>query len=347
VLSFRVGPFPVTVYPWFFISAVLLGGGLGFGWKMLVWIFVVFVSVLVHELGHAVVGKLYGGRPEIRLEAFGGVTYSQLRQRPGPGKQFILSLAGPVAGLVLGAVCWGLVRAMPPAPGSVAAVAMSQFISVSVIWAAFNLVPMLPLDGGQMMLAVLEFVRRKPSARLAAWISVAVAVALAGAVLRWWGADIFVLAWCALFAFQNIARARAGSGIERPPPPAETDSLEQAEVERATQEARAAVSRRDFNAALAAAERLESAGGPYCQAAGLRLRAGVELSRGDNEAAALLAGQSFSLFQTPDAAVVAARANLRAGREERARNWLRRALEAGAPQAALQADPELGLLGIK
>src|SRR5690349_11457295 len=114
VLSFKVGPFPVTGYPWFFISAVLLGGGIGFGWQLLVWVFVVFVSVLAHELGHALVGKLYGGKPEIRLEAFGGVTYSQLPGRPSPAKQFILSLAGPVAGLALGAICWGLVRAAPP-----------------------------------------------------------------------------------------------------------------------------------------------------------------------------------------------------------------------------------------
>jgi Zn-dependent protease len=347
VLSFRVGPFPVTVYPWFFISAVLLGGGLGFGWRMLVWIFVVFVSVLVHELGHAVVGKLYGGRPEIRLEAFGGVTYPQFQTRPTPGKQFVLSVSGPLAGLALGALCLVLVNLVPPAPASPAAFTMQRFIEVSVTWAAFNLVPMLPLDGGQMMLATIEWVRKKPSIAVASWISVAVSVAVAAAVFLFLGLQPFILLFCGLFAFQNIARARAARGIERPPPGQETESLEQAEVERATQEARAAVSRGDFNAALAAAERLESAGGPYGQAAGLRLRAGVELSRGDNEAAALLAGQSFSLFQTPDAAVVAARANLRAGREERARNWLRRALEAGAPQAALQADPELGLLGIK
>jgi hypothetical protein len=95
------------------------------------------------------------------------------------------------------------------------------------------------------------------------------------------------------------------------------------------------------DAALAAAQKLEEGDGAYRAAAGLRLRAGIELARGDNETAALMAGQSFSIFQTPDAAVVAARANLRAGREERARNWVRRALETGASPAALRADPEL------
>jgi Zn-dependent protease len=341
VLRFRVGPFPVSVYPWFFISAVLLGGSLGFGWKMLAWIFVVFVSVLAHELGHALLGRLYGGRPEIRLEAFGGVTYPQLRERPGPGKQFILSLAGPVAGLILGVICWMLVRALPPAPGSPTAFAMSQFILVSVVWAAFNLVPMLPLDGGQMMLAVLEWLRKKPSLALASWISVAVSVGLAAAVLRFWGAAIFVLAWSALCAFQNIARARAAGGIARPPPGAGIDASEQADVERATEEARSELLRRDVAAAISAAEKLETAGGEYRLAAALRLRAGNELTRGDNEAAALLAGQSFSILQTPDAAVVAARANLRAGREERARNWVRRALETGASVSAVREDPEL------
>jgi hypothetical protein len=89
---------------------------------------------------------------------------------------------------------------------------------------------------------------------------------------------------------------------------------------------------------------LEAAGGPLRQAAGLRLRAGIELARGDNEAAALLAGQSFSIVQNAESAVVAARANLRAGQKERALNWLRRAVEAGAPAAAIRADPELSVL---
>jgi Zn-dependent protease len=347
VLKFKVGPFPVQVYPWFFISAVLLGSasGYGFDWTMLVWIAVVFISVLVHELGHAVVGRALGGRPEIRLEAFGGVTYPQLRQRPGPGRQFILSLAGPVAGLLLGAACYGLVRAAPPAPGSPVAWTMGQFIWVSAVWAIFNLLPILPLDGGQMMLAVVEAVRRKPSVALASWISVAVAIGVAVFRVLRFGPDIYFIAWCGFFAFQNFARARAAAAAR---PGAASgpgvDPSEQADVDQANDEVRIAVREGDLARAQAAIERLEAGGGDYRQAAALRLRAGIELSRGDNEAAALFAGQSFSLLQTPDAAVVAARANLRSGQQERARNWLRRAIEAGAPPAAVREDPELGIL---
>jgi stage IV sporulation protein FB len=346
VLRFKIGPFPVTVYSWFFLSAILLGAHNGFGWRMLAWILVVFVSVLVHELGHAIVGRLYGGRPEIRLEAFGGVTFPQLPSRAGPARQFILSFAGPVAGLLLGAAAWGLANALPPERGSVSAWLIGQVLAVSVIWAAFNLLPILPLDGGNMMLAFIEGVRRKPSVAVASWISVVVALGVAGLLTWALGPDPFILLWLGLFAFQNLQRARAAAvqaevpqGVAAAP---REDALERADLKVAMDDARDAILRKDFDAALAAANRLESAGGPYRQAGALRLRAGIELARGDNESAAMFAGQSFSIWQNADAAVVAARANLRAGAEDRARNWLRRALEAGAAPAAVKADPELG-----
>lgn len=344
MLSFRVGPFPIRIYPWFFLSAVMLGGNFGFGWKMGAWIFVVFLSVLVHEMGHALVGRAYGGHPEIHLQAFGGVTFPQFQRPPGPGRQFILSVAGPVFGLFLGATAWTLVHFFPPAPGSPTDWTMRQFMWVSVVWAFFNLLPILPLDGGQMLLAALEGLRKKPSVALASWISVALSVAVAAVATFTLGADPFLLLFLGLFAYQNVMRARAARGLPPGGAASAADALERADVDQITEETRSALQSRDFDAALLAAARLERAGSPFRQAAALRLRAGVELARGDNESAALFAGQSFSLWPTPDAAVVAARANLRAGQKERARNWLRRALEAGAPPGAVQNDPELGVL---
>jgi Zn-dependent protease len=344
VLRFKLGPFPVSVYPWFFLSAVLLGPGLDSGWQILAWVLVVFVSVLGHELGHAVVGKIYGGRPEIRLEAFGGVTFPQLHSRPGPAKQFVLSFAGPIAGLLVGAVAVGLARVFPPHASSITAWVLESVVDVSVIWTVFNLLPILPLDGGQMMLAVIEGVRRKPSVALASWISLVVVLVVAAVLTLLYGPKPLTLVWLALFAFQNFQRARAAA-VQGGSPPQEAspqaDPVETADVAAAMEDARTALQRRDFESALAASRRLEGTGGPFRQAAALRLRAGIELARGDNESAAMLAGQSYSIWQTPDAAVVAARANLRAGAEDRARNWLKRALEAGAPAAAVRADPEL------
>jgi Zn-dependent protease len=347
VLRFKVGPFPVLVFPWFFLSAILLGAGYGFGWRMAAWIFVVFVSVLVHELGHAVVGRVFGGQPEIRLEAFGGVTFPQFRIRPTPSRQFVLSFAGPVAGLLLGALAYALVRALPPERGSISAWIMGQFVWVSIVWAAFNLLPILPLDGGNMLLAFVEGVRRRPSLALVSWISVAMSLAVAGAVTYLYGPDPFALLWLGLFALQNFQRARAAVSLQQQAPggiPRQEEPAERADVAAATEDARDALERRDYASALASTARLEGGGGPFRQAAALRLRAGIELARGDNESAAMFAGQSYTIWQSADAAVVAARANLRAGAEDRARNWLRRALEAGAPAAAVRADPELAAI---
>jgi Zn-dependent protease len=347
VLRFKVGPFPVLVFPWFFLSAILLGAGYGFGWRMAAWIFVVFVSVLGHELGHAVIGRLYGGSPEIRLEAFGGVTYPRVPTRLGPGRQFVLSFAGPVAGLLIGAAAYGLEVFLPPAPGSISAWMIEATIDVSRIWAVFNLLPILPLDGGQMMLAVIQGVRRRPSEALASWISLVVVVIVGGAMTLRYGLQPLALLWLGLFALQNFQRARAAaSGQDKVTGGAmrHEDQAERADVAAATEDARDALERRDYASALASAARLEGGGGPFRQAAALRLRAGIELARGDNESAAMFAGQSYTIWQSADAAVVAARANLRAGAEDRARNWLRRALEAGAPPAAVRADPELAAI---
>ena len=256
MLRFKVGPFPVSVYPWFFLSAILLGAGYGFGWRMAAWIFVVFVSVLVHELGHAVVGRVFGGRPEIRLEAFGGVTFPQFRSPPRPGRQFVLSFAGPVAGLLLGLLAYGIVRVLPPERGSVSAFLMAQFVWVSIVWAAFNLLPILPLDGGNMMLAFIEGVRRKPSVALASWISLVMALVVAGAVTLAFGPDPFALLWLGLFALQNFQRARAAAAHERaavaPAAVAEEDAVERGDVAAAMEDARSALQRRDFDSAIAA-----------------------------------------------------------------------------------------------
>jgi Zn-dependent protease len=346
MFHFRLGSFPVTVSLAFFLVALLIkGGGFGdLGWQAAVWVLVVFISVLVHELGHAVVARAFGGKPEIRLEAFGGVTFPQFPKRPTPGRQFLLSVAGPVAGLLLGAAAWALGTLSPPDRGSPSALLISYFVTTSVVWAIFNLLPILPLDGGQMMLAVLEGVRKKPSVTLASWLSVVACAVVAVAVWQLLGFQIWILLWIGLFAWQNLVRARTTGPGPQQQQAAPIDPVAELEVNRAGNEAREAVVNGDFEKALDAATRLENGGGPYRQAAGLRLRAGIELARRDNETAAMLAGQSYSIFPSAEAAVVAARANLRASEQERARNWLRRAFEAGASPAAVRQDPELGPL---
>lgn len=349
MFRFRIGPFPVTLEASFLITAVLLSGLGGGPMEVAVWVVVAFVNVLVHELGHALVGLWLGGKPEIVLQGMGGVTFPRLRARPGALRQVLLSVAGPLCGLLPWVVASAVLLKAPPEPGSLWAVLLYDFQFTSLVWAGLNLIPVLPLDGGQVLEAVLSGARRKPSVELAAWISAAVAVGVAAYAQLVHG-QWFVALFFAAMAFSNVARARGGRAARsraagKPQGAAAgPDAQARADIDRALQAARAALGAGDVDAALLAAERLESAEEPVRQAAGMRIRAGVELSRGDAASAGLHAGRSFSLSPSIDAAVVAARANLRLGEEERARTWLRRAVESGAPVEAIGRDPELGAL---
>src|SRR5256885_12891833 len=87
----------------------------------------------------------------------------------------------------------------------------------------------LPLDGGNMMLAFIEGVRRKPSLAVGSWISVFVALAVAGVVTWLFGPDPFALLWLGLFALQNVQHARAAAAHDRAPEAAaapQEDALE-------------------------------------------------------------------------------------------------------------------------
>jgi Zn-dependent protease len=141
----RLFGIPITVEPSALLMLVLLvslGGrdgpeGARYGLLLAA---IVFGSVLVHELGHALAARLYRlGRISIVLQGMGGLT--RFERPPTPGQGILVTLAGPMAGLALGvgALFAGL---LPDArwAGTVA--------GFNLFWSIFNLVPMYPLDGG-------------------------------------------------------------------------------------------------------------------------------------------------------------------------------------------------------
>ena len=71
--------------------------------EFLIWVAVVFVSILVHELGHAFTQRHFGGHPWITLHALGGLASCDDCDRR-PSSQILISLAGPAAGFLLAAV---------------------------------------------------------------------------------------------------------------------------------------------------------------------------------------------------------------------------------------------------
>src|SRR5262245_47892464 len=94
-LRFKLGPIPVVIEPWFWAMARMMGGGFR-GPEILLWVLVVFVSILVHELGHALATRLFGGKAWIRLHSFGGLTYPD--RKFSRWRQIAVLLAGPFAG---------------------------------------------------------------------------------------------------------------------------------------------------------------------------------------------------------------------------------------------------------
>lgn len=183
-LSFRLFGFPVRVHPLFWFGALLLGagalhGGIEF---LLIWVGVVFVSVLVHELGHALAYRACGRRSSIVLWMFGGLTVADPEVRTRTQK-VLVSLAGPVAGFVLcGAVYlshqatgWGSLR-----NGVEVAYLYTLLIFVNLYWGVLNLLPVFPLDGGQVAreLCAARYGGRgdRVAFQLSFWTAVAVAV---------------------------------------------------------------------------------------------------------------------------------------------------------------------------
>src|SRR5690349_1478196 len=101
-MEFRIFGIPVRIHWMFLIMAVLFGmrrlegpsGALG----LALWIGIMFLGVLAHELGHALVCKAFRQEPQILLHGMGGLTFWQPRGKVGPWSRIAISMAGPAVG---------------------------------------------------------------------------------------------------------------------------------------------------------------------------------------------------------------------------------------------------------
>lgn len=141
-----------------------------------------FVSVLIHELGHSVVAQTYGLQvPRITLFLFGGV--SQIAaEPPSAGAEFWIAIVGPLVSFALAAFFW---EVEPLLSGTPAWFAMFKYLAfLNLILAIFNLVPGFPLDGGRVLRAtVWRFTRAYQRATSVA----ALTGRFFGFVLIFWG----------------------------------------------------------------------------------------------------------------------------------------------------------------
>lgn len=212
-MSFRMFGFPITINL-SFLGVLAMLGYVSFQNRIdLIVAFVAIgvVSVLIHEFGHAFAAKSQGTQegPIISLEGMAGFTRYRLQSPPSRGQSIFISFAGPLAGIILGLISFGVSQS-----GIVEATSFNQTLFrisyfTTFVWSAFNLLPIVPLDGGHIMTEVLpgsSLVRR----RRAAMVSIGVAIVVGGLLYLQWRLLFapIILGGMAYQNFQILQRSR-------------------------------------------------------------------------------------------------------------------------------------------
>jgi Zn-dependent protease len=116
-----------------------------------------FLSVLLHELGHSYVAQRYRiPIGQITLFVFGGVAHMR-GEPPSPKAEFLIAIAGPIVSFALGAFCYGAAFAaemLPFRSGGQGFVVLGGILGFNnMVLGIFNLIPGFPLDGGRVLRA--------------------------------------------------------------------------------------------------------------------------------------------------------------------------------------------------
>ncbi len=224
----------ITVYVhwlWFLLLVYELQGRRGYTdlrWSIIEFL-CVFGIVTLHEFGHALACRSVGGRVHfIVLWLLGGVAYVSPPQRPGAVLWSIA--AGPLVNVLLVPVLYAVNFTVMNNLGSTLSADAQQFFLhlqvINLVLLCFNLLPIYPLDGGQIVQALLWFViGRRRSLSAVAVIGMLAAAAVAVLALLYWHLFLLIMAlfigWQAWRGFQYarlLARAEAhGLPIEDPP----------------------------------------------------------------------------------------------------------------------------------
>lgn len=209
-MELKVGSIPVRIHGRFLLMALFLGMAERDPVKLGIWVVVVLVSVIIHELGHAFMGKAFGLIPQVELHGMGGHTLftggPMTRGEVGTGKSIAISLAGPFAGFFFALVVFAFQLGGWHPTHPLARHAVSLLFFVNIGWGIFNLVPMLPLDGGNVLRAALRALSSKNGEKIARVVSVVFAVTIALWSIgreQWW-----VLYLGVSYAFQNVQALR-------------------------------------------------------------------------------------------------------------------------------------------
>lgn len=191
-LKFRLFWTPVRVHPGFWFMALLLGwqnfeDGVGF---FFLWVGCLFLSMLFHEFGHVIMCRLCGRPAKVVLHSLGGTTVREtaVSQR---WPRVLIALAGPAASILLyGLVVWAADHLLPLIPlqfriqnptfTQVIVKGTALLLKINLLWSTANLIPIVPLDGGEVTQEIFSVASPRHGVQLALYLSLFLTLAAAG-----------------------------------------------------------------------------------------------------------------------------------------------------------------------
>jgi Zn-dependent protease len=184
---------------------VIINMEAGAAWHVaLLWVPTIFVSVLFHEGGHAIAyGVLGKGPSQIVLGGFGGYTINRASRKVW--QDVVVSLAGPLFSFLLAALFLLFQQTAFARTDPLLGQWVPLMIFANIVWGFFNLLPIFPMDGGQAVYGVLQYVTAPRRAMLISiWSSM-----LLGSLLLLWGllgGWFFLAIIVGFLLFQNYQR---------------------------------------------------------------------------------------------------------------------------------------------
>lgn len=221
-LRFTFLRIPVRVHPLFWLVTAVLGnvGATGVDvTDVLIFVGCAFVSILAHEYGHGLATRAMGYSASIVLYGMGGLCYSD-GERQRPGHRLVILISGPLAGFGLAGIA--LLVAFGAAwrgvdLGPVGSQAVGVMFTINLFWNILNLLPVWPLDGGQITAVLLGMASPRNGQRWAhviGLLSAGIMAVVGYLVLQ----DAFLAIFFGMFAIMNFqilqvlhAKARYGT----------------------------------------------------------------------------------------------------------------------------------------
>lgn len=200
-MNFRLLGVPVRISPFFWVVTAMLGWGDGDMQRVAIWVGCVFLSIMVHEMGHALTNRLFGRSPAIVLHGMGGLCFSE-----GPNisawQRILVLFNGPFAGFLLyGVLSLVMTKVTIEDPNYLEVV--SNLLFINLIWGLMNLVPIWPLDGGQITGVILMKLSPRRGQEFTHGLSLLIAGVIA-ILLYQKTNEIYLLLLMGIFAMNNF-----------------------------------------------------------------------------------------------------------------------------------------------